>query len=245
MSEIISIILLLFILDKVSQILYVKFAKNKIENNHNTRWFFIHAQVNFLIFLLTWRDVKFSLTNLSTVIFTPATRRTTLAYYTAMISHMYHTVIFFGKLTAQDWIHHLSMMGISGTVSYFSLSRVTGVALFFMSGLPGLIDYTLLWGVKMGYIKRMFQKEIYSWIVSFLRGPGCLYSCFLALPYLFGRPVTLNYIFILINFIMTFWNGQYYTRLSCIDYGKKLNIMGHPCNPERKNNCENSATHTR
>jgi len=244
MSEIISIIPLLFILDKVSQILYDNFAKNKTKHNHNARWFFIHTHINFLICLLTWRDVKFSLSNLSTVIFTPATKRTTLAYHAAIISHMYHIIIFFGKLTVQDWVHHLSMMGISGTVSYFSLTRVTGVALFFMSGLPGLIDYTLLWGVKMGYIKWVFQKEIYSWIVSFLRGPGCLYSCFLALPYLFGRPISLNYIFIMINFIMTFWNGQYYTRLSCIDYGKKLSVMSYTQNPNGQNGGEKTKTHT-
>jgi len=232
MLELFSIVSLMFVLDKISQCVYDKFAINKTKNNHNARWFFIHSQVNFLIFLLTWRDVRFSLTNLSSAIFTPPTTRTTLAYYTAMISHMYHTVIFFNKLTIQDWIHHLTMMGVAGTVSYFSLSRVTGVALFFLSGLPGLIDYSLLWGVKMGFVRKMYQKECYSWIVSFLRSPGCMYSCFLALPYLFKKPFDLTYSFVLINFIMTFWNGQYYTRLSCIDYGKKLQSLGQAHNPK-------------
>lgn len=245
MLELFSIVSLMFVLDKISQCVYNKFAFNKSKDNHNARWFFIHAQVNFLIFLLTWRDVRFSLTNSSTAIFTPPTLRTTLAYYTAMISHMYHTVVFFNNLTIQDWIHHLTMMGVAGTVSYFSLSRVTGVALFFMSGLPGLIDYSLLWGVKMGFVSKMCQKESYSWNVSFLRSPGCMYSCFLALPYLFNKPIDLKYLFIFINFIMTFWNGQYYSRLSCIDYGKKLKTLSDAQNPNRYERRETSERNTR
>ena len=98
MLELFSIVSFIFVLDKISQCVYNKFAINKSKDNHNARWFFIHAQVNLLIFLLTWRDVRFSLTNSPTAIFTPPTRRTTLAYYTAMISHMYHTLVFFNKL---------------------------------------------------------------------------------------------------------------------------------------------------
>ena len=43
---------------------------------------------------------------------------------------------------------------------------------------------------------------------------------------------------------MTFWNGQYYTRLSCIDYGKKLSVMSYTQNPNGQNGGEKTKTHT-
>ena len=79
----------------------------------------------------------------------------------------------------------------------------------------------------MGFIKSITQKYIYTLISAYIRSPGCLLTCFYCIPVLKDFKYTSSYFSLLINCILVFINGQYYSKLACIDYGKKISIY-HP-----------------
>ena len=218
--DMITVFMYIYFLDRVSTCLYYMFGPNK-KMSDNTRWFFIHSFTNLLICNLARRDVYDCIINPDSISLRPSYNGH-LAIWTAIMSHIYHVVVFSRKLTFQDWLHHSLMVGISGTVTVISPFKLAVLGLWFMSGLPGFIDYFNLWCVKMGWINSLTQKRIYTHITTYLRSPGCLYSCFLGMEYLKTPRMTMKYFTMMINVALTFWNGQYYSRLACIDYGKKL-----------------------
>jgi len=210
----------IYFLDRVAASIHHVYRPDR-KISPNTRWFFIHSFSNLLICCLSRQDVYDSITTPKFLDLTPSYNGQ-LAIWTAIISHIYHIVAFSDKLTFQDWLHHSLMVGVSGTVTILSPSKISVLGLWFMSGLPGFLDYFNLWCVKMGWMNSLTQKRIYTYIASYIRSPGCMFSCFLGLNYLKQPKFTMMYLTILINFILTFWNGQYYLRLACMDYGKKL-----------------------
>ena len=222
----VSIAIYMNISDKISTILYKKYSiNNSISSSY--RWFFIHAMSNLLTCYLCYPDLKFCIKNVNTCAITPPTLKGKLAIYTSIISHLYHIIFFTKKLSYNDWVHHLSMMGISGTLSLFYATKVNIMGLWFLSGFPGLIDYSMLYCVKMGFIKSITQRYIYTLISAYIRSPGCLLTCFYCIPVLKDFKYTLNDCSLLINCLLLFINGQYYCKLACIDYGKKI-INYHP-----------------
>ena len=229
-----------FACDMASQKIYKLWGPNSKLIPHSSRWFFIHAFSNMVICLLGYDDLKFCLANTQTCIFEKPTWKTKYSIMIAIITHIYHLLIFFKKLTYQDWLHHIMMVGIAGTLSSLYLTRVTTVGLWFMSGLPGLIDYTLLWLVKMGCVKPLFQKWFYTLIAAFIRSPGCLFACFLTLPIFHKSVLNLKSVVILVNACLTFWNGQYYLLLAAEDYGKKLSTRDKQDDTRNSKNSEDA-----
>ena len=96
--------------------------------------------------------------------------------------HLYHSLYF--KLTKTDIIHHVSTAFLSTPliITYHRYPTAI-VGVWFMSGLPGAIDYFLLWLVKMGYFDSMLEKKIYVWLSVWIRAPGCVVTCTLQLGF--------------------------------------------------------------
>ena len=91
-----------------------------------------------------------------------------------------------------------------------------------MSGFPGMIDYFLLWLVKMNMIDKQIEKVAYKHISTWIRSPGCLLTFCFGLNRLI-HPETKNDLYIsLINSFLAYWNGQYYMMLTCEAYGRNL-----------------------
>ena len=218
--DMIIVFMYIYFLDRLSSCLHYLFGPNK-KLSANTRWFFIHSFTNLLVCGLAKNDVYECITNPTSIYLTPSYNGQ-LSIWTAIMAHLYHIVVFSNKLTPQDWLHHFLMVGISGTVTVISPLKISILGLWFMSGLPGFIDYFNLWCVKMGWMSSLTQKRLYTYITTYIRSPGCLYSCFLGLDYLQSPKLTMKYLTMIVNGVLTFWNGQYYLRLACIDYGKKL-----------------------
>jgi hypothetical protein len=89
--------------------------------------------------------------------------------------HIAHILCENKSLTFIDWIHHL---GSSCLIGYFNLLYSTGPALnyaiFFLTGLPGGIDYFLLFLVKTGHIRVYTEKWINRYLNLYCRMPGIL-----------------------------------------------------------------------
>ena len=222
--DLIIVCMYIYFLDRLSTCLYYLFGPEK-KMSHNTRWFFIHSFTNLLICYMAKKDVYDCITDPKSISLSPSYAGQ-LSIWTAILAHIYHVVVFSHKLTFQDWLHHSLMVGVSGTVTVISPFKLSVLGLWFMSGLPGFIDYFNLWCVKMGWMSSLVQKRLYTYIATYIRSPGCLYSCFLGLEYLKYPKFNMTYLTMVVNGILSFWNGQYYLRLACIDYGKKLTSGG-------------------
>ena len=218
---VLAVITGVYTLDQCSKFVYRYWNPSKQIVPPSARWFFIHALTNFTICLVGWKDLKYCIANMESCIYSNPLWETKLAISIAIISHLYHIAVFWENLTSQDWLHHSSMVGIAGTLSLVQLTRVTSVGLWFMTGLPGMIDYSLLWAVKMGWLSSMTQKYFYTFISSFIRSPGCMLACFLTLPVVRSPNFSCGFIITLINFLLTFWNGQYYAMIACKNYGMR------------------------
>lgn len=192
--------------------------------HYNARWFFIHFNINLLVTIFTFGDLKDCLYDYESCTLEKSSSRAYLATELVLISHLYHSIVFYPYLKKDDIIHHLTMCGFNGMVFYYQGLKIQSVTSFFCSGLPGMIDYFLLYLVKIGKLDKSIEKIVYLYLTTYIRSPGCMLNVFLVLPF-FKRPQLLfDYIISFIATLLVFINGQYYMSKTCIDYGKKLKI---------------------
>lgn len=206
---VIFISIFLYTSDLLSRYIYVQFNPTTTTVPHNARWFFIHALSNGAIAALGTRDVLHCLGNISTCELQPLDDQSMYALIIALLFHIYHVLFFWRHLTSSEWLHHGLMVGISGPLSMYCQSRATIVALCFLTGYPGMIDYAMLWCVKMGWISKQLERSCNARLNLWVRSPGCMFSAFLTLP----EIMTGNMISIIMA-TLCFWNGQYYMSLA-------------------------------
>ena len=221
--DLIIIFLIISYLDKIAIYLSKwRYSNNNHEVHHNARWFFIHFFVNLFITIVSFNDLKYCLHNSHNCYDTLIDNNSMLGVRTAIVAHLYHCAFFFNKLNHHDWTHHIVMVGITGPLAIYFPTKQTSCALWFMCGFPGMLDYGLLWLVKMNFINKKVEKFSYKYINTWIRSPGCLLTCFLSLPQLMSPVYTNEYISAVISSLLAFWNGQYYMMLTCEAYGKNL-----------------------
>lgn len=191
----------------VDQLLVKPFLKPK------SRYFALHAFANGVSSVAAFPDVVKALTvNPSTAFGTPASTMVPNSIVAAI--HLYHCVAF--PLRAEDIFHHLTFVAVLCGLA-LPLKRVAGVAsgwgCFFLSGLPGGLNYLLLVASAQGWIDKMTEKKWCARINVWVRGPSMTVYLFLAFNNFWHRgsqdihplvslPVALLY----------FFNGQHYTQ---------------------------------
>ncbi len=144
--------------------------------------------------------------------------------------HIYHILMYFKKLVFEDWLHHILMIGVALPLSlYLPASTLVGFSLFFMTGLPGGIDYLLLFLVRNDIIHRLTEKKINSWLNVYIRSPGCVSCATFIVAYTFENyyynesiDIMKVYASLLTGFL-TYWNGQYFMNRVISDYAIKKN----------------------
>ena len=188
--------------------------------NHTnlTKWFYTHSIMNFFICIYSIDDIIVCLNNISSCYLIQWNNNSYITYKLSLLLHIYH--LLFYKITKSDLIHHLIMCGICGPLIYYENNIISSVSLFFMCGLPGMIDYFTLFLVKINKIKIKTQKKNYIYISIWIRSPGCLLSVFLSIPCLI-HYYNISLIKFMMSFTMSlivFWNGQYYLMKTINDY---------------------------
>ena len=221
---------LIYAADLLSQYLYTRVGPGStllkagpVEIPHNARWFFIHALTNGIVALAGSHDLVYCLGNVNTCAGERWSDSSFTAFMIAIVCHLYHIIFFWSHLTQRDWIHHSIMIGLCAPLCLLYPSRAGAVALCFLTGYPGMIDYFLLWCVKMRWVELELERLCNVWINVWIRSPGCLFTCFLTLPIL-GQNNLSQLILPLILIMLVFWNGQYYMMLTVRDYGKRISL---------------------
>ena len=171
-------------------------------------YYLVHCICNFLIVLLTVNDVIELYQN-------PLSgNELSNSLYASLLTyslHFYHIIWYFRKLRFDDWLHHALMVFIALPIAnYFGSTRLLGHSLFYTTGLPGMIDYLLLFLVRNNILNKLTEKRVNLYLNAYLRCPGCVIHSFLTLLFVQRLTSLFDIIFGGLTGILVFWNGVYF-----------------------------------
>lgn len=142
------------------------------------RYFALHAVANAIVVVTSLPDIFKALTvhpydTLNGPCFTVVGNSATVAL------HLYHILAF--KLTYDDWAHHLQFIPMCAFAPALKHKIGCMVALsnFFLSGLPGGLEYIFLVLVMHGKMEKSTEKAYFAWLNVWVRGPGAVWAAVL------------------------------------------------------------------
>lgn len=179
-------------------------------------YYAVHAIHNALIVYNTVPDVYYSLTEFSKISSYPTN---IIAIQLCFALHLYHFLLYWRTFCFTDWLHHGLMIGIALPIGcLLEAHTFLGMSLFFTTGLPGGIDYILLFGSRNGYVHKETQKKVNTAMNVWIRSPGCVAMATLSLVYTLStqEPMPMKLV-ALIPSILNYWNGQYFMQQVVMD----------------------------
>ena len=188
-------------------------------------YYALHAVHNALIVILTAPDLWLTFTQFTNL---AAFEPNWTAAYLCFALHFYHIWVYYRSFRFDDWLHHGLMIGVALPLGLsIPSSTLLGFSLFFTTGLPGGIDYALLFGVRNGWIERLTEKRMNKELNVWIRSPGCIAHATLTLLFLCGDshgqgpsgPATL------LIAALIFWNGQYFMQQIVSDYALQTRVF--------------------
>lgn len=154
--------------------LFVDFALSRLSlvKEEKARWYLIHALVNTVVVILVAPDVVALLQDPLSGLdgkYTDAPLAATVGL------HIFHCATQSSRLTSIDWAHHLvSNMLVSALVFPFRWGPLVSWGTLFVCGLPGGVDYYLLFLVKVNAVSKQSEKDCNRFLNVWIRAPGIL-----------------------------------------------------------------------
>ena len=175
-------------------------------------YYLLHSLHNGVIIYLTGQEVINTLTDFNYI---RSSSKNMLALECVFALHLYHLAVYWRKFRMDDWLHHILMIGIALPIGWITNSKsLLGYSLFFTTGLPGGIDYALLFLNRNNWLNRNTEKAINAWLNTWIRSPGCISHATLTLMLISVDTIMFSYMwwYGIIAATLTFWNGQYFMR---------------------------------
>jgi hypothetical protein len=187
----------------------------------NGAYYLIHSIHNMAIVSYTANEVVQTLTNFSSIRQSPVN-------YTALqlcfALHIYHIALYWRKFRMDDWLHHGLMIGVALPIGgCLPAGTLLGYSLFFTTGLPGMIDYFILFLVRNEWANKDVEKRVNAWLNVWIRSPGCVSQAALTCAYL-STLQAISPVFMYgayISAFLNYWNGQYFMRQIVYDVGTR------------------------
>jgi hypothetical protein len=187
-----------------------------IDRSNKGHWFGLHAFANLFVVVFAIPDVIYTLQDpMSGLSARGCDDRmwacNDMAASAIVAIHMYHCLAY-RNLTADDWFHHILFCTTILPMHFaFTWGVWSNMLCFFISGLPGGIDYALLTLVKTGVIHSMTEKRINVYLNMWVRGPGLIAVVVLNyVGYLYSDHTIPRWP-CLIGGLLVMFNGQYYS----------------------------------
>jgi hypothetical protein len=184
-------------------------------------YYAVHSLHNALIVYSTFHEVVSTLTAFPTAIHAPTN---IFALEICAALHIYHILYYFKKLRFDDWLHHGLMIGIALPIGgLVSSGTMLGFSLFFTTGLPGGIDYAMLFMTRNFWLLRETEKQVNTWLNVWIRSPGCAAQATLTIVALYMNAAhrsSVAWYAGLVAGLLNYWNGQYFMQQVVVDYGK-------------------------
>lgn len=144
----------------------------RIYKDSNTSFFLKHTIVNAVIVVLVFDEFRATVRAPLLSMTTPYSLAPT---YIQIALHVAHMIVECRKLDIIDWCHHLLSSVLVGTLNvYYTVGPLLGFGIFFATGLPGGIDYLLLFMVKRRLIAPNTEKRINRILNVCIRMPGLM-----------------------------------------------------------------------
>jgi hypothetical protein len=188
-----------------------------------SRYFALHATANAVSAVAAFPDLWRVLVDPLDAFHGPTT--TMLANSAVLSIHLYHCLFF--NLRADEIFHHALFVTILCGLA-IPFKHVGGASnnmgCFFLSGLPGGLNYVLLVLVKQGRMAPLTQKAWDAWINTWIRGPPMSVYAFLQYQsWLYGRSIDVGSTVaqvVIISVIggLHFFNGQYYAAMAVANH---------------------------
>jgi hypothetical protein len=188
-------------------------------------YYAVHSLHNAAIVYSTFQEVVTSLTNFQAAIQQPVNL---FALEICAALHIYHILYYYKKFRFDDWLHHILMIGIALPIGGLVPSgTMLGFSLFFTTGLPGGIDYFLLFLTRNYWMLRAREKRINTWMNVWIRSPGCVAQATLSVVALYTNTDLLvgQWYAGLLAGILNYWNGQYFMQQVVYDFGKRSMVI--------------------
>ena len=174
-------------------------------------YYLLHSIHNGAIVYYTWPDVALALTDFSKA---GSIDPNYPALELVFALHIYHIVYYWRKFRFDDWLHHVLMVGIALPIGGLLRSgALLGYSLFFTTGLPGGLDYGMLFLVRNGLMARETEKKANAWLSTWIRSPGCSSHAALTLAFLSMSGMVQWSPFwcgAILTAALNYWNGQYF-----------------------------------
>jgi hypothetical protein len=116
--------------------------------------------------------------------------------------HLYHLLVF-ENLRMIDYMHHYLMLIVLAMSYLFRAACYQSMFMFFLSGLPGLIDY----GMLALEVNRKTEKKVNVYLNNYLRAPGIIFT--MGLYWRDIRKVS-GIISLLVGYGLLYWNATYF-----------------------------------
>ena len=188
-------------------------------------YYLIHGVHNAIMVYHTWNDVALTFTNFHALDQYPVNMS---AVVSCSALHLYHIALYYNKLRYDDWLHHGLMIFVALPLgAALPSTTLLGYSLFFTTGLPGLLDYILLFGVRNGWVAPLFEKRVNRCINVWLRSPGCVSHATLVFAYILSGGGANRWMSTigLLPPLLTLWNGQYFMDQVVTDYEARKNAI--------------------
>ena len=182
-----------------------------LQNNYKGNYYLLHGISNMIITYACLNDVYLTYTDL-------------FNYYTHQVNyiptiitfslHSYHIINYFDKLLFDDWLHHILMCGVALPIGIcINSGYLLNHGLFFLTGLPGGLNYLNMFLTRNNFMRKLTQKKINSFLNLYVRCPGCVsHSVITFIVYNQNYENISDHEKYLIwcTAILTFWNGIYF-----------------------------------
>lgn len=184
------------------------------------RYYLLHSVNNLSTVLVTYPALSYTINNLYTFYEYPFDWRATIL--TAAL-HTYHCYEYRHKLIFYDYLHHITMCFIALPLGvYVNCGSMMDFSLFFICGVPGMIDYFMMFLSRNNFVKKITQKRINNSLNLWIRCPGCISHAVLTYTAIqhVDKSVFNDFQTLIshITCVLVFWNGIYFMELVVADY---------------------------
>lgn len=186
-------------------------------------YYLLHSVHNSAIVWYTGNDIINTYTHFNTLsTFSPNMKALQLCF----ALHFYHIARYASKFRFDDWLHHGLMIGVALPIGGLIPSGGTllGYSLFFTTGLPGGIDYVLLFLNRNGWLSRETEKHINTFLNVWIRSPGTASLATLILLYICQNIHSIGTFELMgatLTGLLNYWNGQYFMQQVVYNLGQQ------------------------
>lgn len=195
--------------------------KTQMNMEKTAIWYLLHFICNMMVVYLTFNDLKICFTSQSECYDNTKFDSSALALTVGL--HTFHIVRDYKTLTIIDWLHHLISSWFMTFIGvYYYHIPLWNCGTFFLCGLPGGIDYLLLFLYKIKKINKMTEKHINVYLNNWIRLPGIIY-CSALMNYGYMKYVIeISRPLYFIGQFFTVFNAIYFAQRVTLNYGSYI-----------------------